>query len=62
MLEMATLLTRMVRLLVAVRVAESVTVAVKVKDPAAVGVPEMSPDAASSVSPGGSDPAGTDQE
>jgi hypothetical protein len=62
MLEMATLLTRMVRLLLAVRVAESVTVAVKVKDPAAVGVPEMSPVAVSSARFVGSDPAGADQE
>lgn len=40
--------------------AESITFAVKSKDPAAVGDPEIAP-APDSVSPGGSAPAETDQ-
>ena len=40
-------------------VAESVTVIVKVKDPAAVGVPERTPVAGFNVKPAGSDPVVT---
>ena len=40
---------------------ESVTSAVKVKLPPTLGVPEITPDAACSASPAGSDPTGIDQ-